>query len=211
MSQSKKNLLAAFANPNTRSWANIANNNSQKERAARHATRRARGERSRTPTAASLRAARHASRRARGEASKTPSPVRSGNTRGQGENTKIYSRGRWVKAVDPEGDYGGPYATMAELLRDHRYISDMKEFAEDKAIFNKYINGLQRRVRGAPGLNRAEARALLRQRGIPSRRSRSPARNIHAASWRGTRKAPSPKAKTPSPPKRKTRWGNLPK
>jgi len=62
----------------------------------------------------------------------SPEP-RSGKTRGTGKNMMIYTRrtvyningkkhrGKWVKAVDPEGLYGGPYANIEDLLHSRKY------------------------------------------------------------------------------------------
>lgn len=105
-----KNLLPT----SKESWANIMNESSEKKRKVRHATRRARG-----------------------EASKTASPVEHGATKMVGNVLKIYStrpvagmngrviRGQWVTAVDPEGDYGGPYTSVNELLNDPKFRSNM--------------------------------------------------------------------------------------
>jgi hypothetical protein len=105
-----KNLFSTIKE----SWANIMNESSEKKRKVRHATRRARG-----------------------EASKTASPVKHGDTKMVGNILKIYStraiagmngrttRGQWVTAVDPEGEYGGPYASANELLENPKFRSDM--------------------------------------------------------------------------------------
>jgi hypothetical protein len=105
-----KNLLPT----SKESWANIMNESSEKKRKVRHATRRARG-----------------------EVSKTASPVKHGDTKMVRNVLKIYStrpvtgmngrttRGQWVTAVDPEGDYGGPYASVNELLNDPKFRSNM--------------------------------------------------------------------------------------
>jgi len=99
-----------------RSWANIMNESSEKKRRVRHATRRARGERS-----------------------ATASPAASGDTKMVGNILKIYTkrpvigmngrttRGQWLTAVDPHGDYGGPYASVNELLENPKFRSNMND------------------------------------------------------------------------------------
>ena len=107
---------------NTRSWANIMNESSEKKRKVRHATRRARGERS-----------------------ATASPAKSGDTKMVGNILKIYTkrpvigmngrtlRGHWLTAVDPHGDYGGPYASANELLENPKFRSDMNNIYGKRA------------------------------------------------------------------------------
>jgi hypothetical protein len=136
---------------NMRSWANIANENSQKKRA----TRRARGEPSRSPR----------------------SPV-TGNTRGNGNSMEIYAKKRWVKAHDPMGDYGGPYANIKNLQKNTRYVRNQLEAIGDKFKYN--VAKLEQNLKGSPGLKRAAARQKLRKMGK------------------------LPKAAT----KKKSRWGN---
>ena len=121
---------------NTKSWANIANENSQKKRA----TRRARGSRSRSA-----------------------SPARSGDTRGRGNNMEIYAGKRWVKAIDPEGDYGGPYSSIKNLQKNARYVRNEAEMIGDKFKYN--VNKMQRNLKGEPGFARMEARQKLRAMG----------------------------------------------
>lgn len=104
---------------NLRSWANIMNENSAKLGKTR-------------------RAKRSASRN-----SGTPKSPRSGDTKGSGNNMMIYTtrpiilgtgetvRGHWTRAVDPEGDYGGPYADVLDLVRNPRYKSDMNNIQKN--------------------------------------------------------------------------------
>ena len=106
---------------NTQSWANIMNESSEKKRKNRHATRRARG-----------------------EASRTASPVRSGDTKKVGNVLKIYTtkptilangktvRGHWVTAVDPHGNYGGPYANARQMLNNPKFKSDEKNLEKNR-------------------------------------------------------------------------------
>ena len=159
---------------NTRSWANIANNNSKEKRKARHATRRAKGEASRTPSPVKRYVA----------PKPAPAPT-SGNTRGTGDKMMIYTkkpvilangrqvRGHWTRAVDPEGDYGGPYANMRNLLENPRYRADMEEFKHDREYHQKYVKNMQARLAGPPGFNRMEARRALRAMGVTRKRSGS--------------------------------------
>lgn len=68
----------------------------------------------------------------------TPEP-RSGATYGRGKNMMIYTRklvhavngktyrGKWVRALDPEGKYGGPYANGIDLHRNPKF---RREFGE---------------------------------------------------------------------------------
>jgi hypothetical protein len=162
---------------NTKSWANMANESSERKRKVRHATRRARGEASRTPTP-----------KKRYVAPKPASPA-SGNTRGTGDKMMIYTkkpvilangrqlRGHWTRAVDPEGDYGGPYANMRNLLANPRYRSNMNEFEKDRANYQKFVRNMQSRVAGSPGFNRLKARQTLRAMGITRKRSGSRSRS----------------------------------
>jgi hypothetical protein len=135
---------------------------------------------------------RHATRRAKGEASRTPSPVKppkSGNTRGSGDKMMIYTkkelvlangrrvRGHWTRAVDPEGDYGGPYSNMRNLLANPRYRSNMNEFERNRESYRELVNQMQRRAAGSPGLNRLKARQNLRAMGVTRKRSGSRSRS----------------------------------
>lgn len=75
--------------------------------------------------------------------SRTPKSPRSGDTKGTGDNMMIYTtrpivlgtgqtvRGHWTRAVDPEGDYGGPYADVLDLIRNSRYKSDMNNIQKN--------------------------------------------------------------------------------
>jgi len=54
-----------------------------------------------------------------------PASVPANPIRGDVFGNKIFSGTRWVEAIDPEGDYGGPYWDMCHLFEDTRYRSDM--------------------------------------------------------------------------------------
>jgi len=94
----------------------------------------------------------------------TPEP-RSGATYGRGKNMMIYTRkvvhalngkkyrGKWVRALDPEGKYGGPYANGIDLHKNPKF---RKEFGEDRGR----------------GRSRSGSRSTRR-----SGRSRSPSKN----------------------------------
>jgi hypothetical protein len=113
--------LAKIFNSSKMNWANEMNKNSAKKRATRRAARRAAG-----------------------LASRSASPVRSGDTKKVGNITKIYTtqpttlangktvHGHWVTAVDPEGDYGGPYANVEDLLRNPRFRSNAADLEKIK-------------------------------------------------------------------------------
>jgi hypothetical protein len=117
---------------------------------------------------------RHATRRARGERSATASPAASGDTKMVGNILKIYTkrpvigmngrttRGQWLTAVDPEGDYGGPYASVNELLENPKFRSDMNN------IYGR--NPSPPRRRRSPSRRRSQSRSGNRSRRSPPRR-----------------------------------------
>lgn len=96
----------------------------------------------------------------------TPEP-RSGATYGRGKNMMIYTRkvvhalngkkyrGKWVRAVDPEGKYGGPYANGIDLHKNPKF---RKEFGEHR------------------GRNRSGSRSTRRSRSGSSKGSRRSSR-----------------------------------
>jgi hypothetical protein len=96
----------------------------------------------------------------------TPEP-RSGATYGRGKNMMIYTRkvvhalngkkyrGKWVRAIDPEGKYGGPYANGIDLHKNPKF---RKEFGESR------------------GRNRSGSRSTRRSRSGSSRGSRRSSR-----------------------------------
>lgn len=49
------------------------------------------------------------------------------------ERYMIFHKGNWVQALDPFGNYGGPYAEMRALMADEGYRANMAEFEADKA------------------------------------------------------------------------------
>ena len=94
---------------------------------------------------------------------------------------QIYAKKRWVKAHDPMGDYGGPYANIKDLQKNARYVRNQVEAIGDKFKYN--VDKLEQNLKGSPGLKRAAARQKLRAMGK------------------------LPKAKT----MKKSRWGNAKK
>jgi hypothetical protein len=108
------------------SWANIMNQSSERKRASRHATRRAAGNKS-----------------------ATPSPTISGETKKVGDILMIYTKqpiilasgkrvvGHWTRAIDPNGDYGGPYADARQLLNNPRFKSDEANLNKNRRKFTR--------------------------------------------------------------------------
>lgn len=76
---------------------------------------------------------------------------------------QIYAKKRWVKAYDPEGDYGGPYANIKNLQKNTRYVRNQLEAIGDKFKYNAHKLG--ENLKGPPGLKRMEARHKLRKMG----------------------------------------------
>ena len=162
---------------NTKSWANIMNESSEKRRKTRHVKRRALG-----------------------QASRTRSPTRSGDTKMVGKHLMIYTtepvviasgktvHGHWVKATDPEGDYEGPYANARKLINNPRYKSDMANIIKNMESYAQY-----KRENPSPPTR--------------SRRSPSPPRSRRSRSPPRSRRSPSPtrSRRSRSPPKRSTR------
>jgi hypothetical protein len=54
-----------------------------------------------------------------------PTSVPANPIRGDVFGDRIFNGTRWVEAIDPQGDYGGPYWDMCHLFQDTRYRSDM--------------------------------------------------------------------------------------
>jgi hypothetical protein len=118
-----------------RSWANVANENSLKRKSRGH---------SRGSSPAKTRKSKSKNK------NKEPEE---GETKGHGALMKIYTRkplvvgpgppvrGMWVKAVDPEGDYGGPFANVAKLLDNPRYRSNMRNIEKNKARHTRSHSG----------------------------------------------------------------------
>ncbi len=143
---------------NKRNWADIMNESSQRRRNIRHATRRARGENSGTAV--------------------------SGETKRVGNILKMYTkrplalvngrtvRGHWVTAVDPEGNYGGPYATMNDLRRNPRYRSNMNNiFGRKRAPSRARSRGRSASRSGRRSATRSGKRSASRS-GNRSRRNK---------------------------------------
>jgi hypothetical protein len=119
--------------PEGLSWANAANENN----AAAGVTRRSPSQNRRASGPA---VARYVppSRRNRGAAPKN------GDTRGEGAEMMIFTtdpiilangtrvRGHWVKAIDPHGDYGGPYSDLMQLFGNPRWEADMANIRRDR-------------------------------------------------------------------------------
>ena len=138
-----------------KSWANIMNESSQRRRSTRHAKRRELG-----------------------QASGTPSPANSGDTKKVGDKLMIYTkkpvvlangktvRGHWVRASDPNGNYGGPYANMRNLLSNPKYKSDEANIEE---TMRRYKNSMRnptrsRRSRSPPTRSRRSRSSSTRSR-----------------------------------------------
>jgi hypothetical protein len=83
---------------------------------------------------------------------------------------EIYAKKRWVKAVDPEGDYGGPYSSIKNLQKNPRYVRNEVEMIGDKFKYNQ--NKLHRNLKGEPGFARMEARQKLRAMGKLPKKTR---------------------------------------
>jgi hypothetical protein len=86
-------------------------------------------------------------------------------------------KGHWTRAVDPEGDYGGPYANMRNLLENPRYRANMKEFEKNRENHQKFVKNMQAHLAGPPGFNRMKARQLLRAMAVTRKRSGSRSRS----------------------------------
>lgn len=60
-------------------------------------------------------------------------------------------RGHWVKAIDPYGDYGGPYSDLMQLWGNPRWEADMANIRRD-------------RERAAAGTRRSRSKSRSRSR-----------------------------------------------
>ena len=115
-----------------------------------------------------------------------------------GSPLQIFNGARWVLAIDPEGDYGGPYWDMCELFKDTRYRSDMMDIYgvpfqpslveecrdSQREVRLRFMEDKLRRIRGssrAPSRNRGSSRESSRNRSRGSRNRATRSRN------RGTR------------------------
>lgn len=85
-------------------------------------------------------------------------------------------RGTWVPAINVEGDYGGPYNDVMDLLQNPRYQADMKEFEQ---LQEEQTMKARRR-----GRSRSRSRSRSTRRRSHSRRTRSRSRSTRR-SYRG--------------------------
>ena len=98
-------------------------------------------------------------------------------------------RGTWVPAINVEGDYGGPYNDLMDLLRNPRYQADMKEFKElqEEGAMKARRRGRSRsRSRSRSTRRRSRSRSTRRRSRSRSRstRRRSRSRRSHSRSRR---------------------------
>ena len=161
---------AAPARAATRRWARSRSRSRSRGRTARRSRSRSRGRdrrRSRSRSRSRGRSARRRGFRVFNERTRryrtvTPSPraarsPREGNVRGNGNNAMIFNRGEWVKAYDPMGNYGGPYARIQNLHADPRFESNMANIygADWRRVLKKQrrdaVRAARRRVEGAVG------------------------------------------------------------
>ncbi len=120
---------------------------------------------------------RHAKATSRSRSRSRSHSPHEGNVRGSGSNMMIYTekpiilpsgqevRGRWVKAIDPKGDFGGPYSNYMNLLHNPSYISKMEN-----------IHSTRRAQMGIPSrsgsVSRKAAKKVRPRRAKASRRTR---------------------------------------
>jgi len=52
--------------------------------------------------------------------------------------------GHWVKAIDPKGNYGGPYLNFENLTSNPRYKSNMENIAKNREAYRKWKNNTRR-------------------------------------------------------------------
>jgi len=86
---------------------------------------------------------------------KVPLPEE-GNIREKNGKTEIYTKkkvilangrtvyGHWLTAVDPKGNYGGPYLNFENLISNPRYKSNMENIAKNKEAYRKWKNNTRR-------------------------------------------------------------------
>lgn len=141
------------------SWADLVNAESAERRAARRAAGRSRSRsrsRSAAPSSGNLRTDPRTGR----VMIYTTQPA----ILASGERV----RGHWFPAIDPEGDYGGPYHDFRQLLSDSRYRADMADIAKDQAAYSEW-----RAAQRGEAPAGAAGRARSRSRGRGRSRSRS--------------------------------------
>lgn len=89
-------------------------------------------------------------------------------------------RGHWFPAVDPEGDYGGPYANLRQLMNNSRWRSDMADLAKDQAAYSEW-----RAAQRAGPAARARSRSRSTRRNRSRSRGRGRSRSRGRAAGRG--------------------------
>ena len=94
-----------------------------------------------------------------------------GDIREKNGKTEIYTKkklqlsngkivyGHWVKAVDPQGNYGGPFLNYGNLLKNPRYKSNMENIAKNQESYRKWKNNTRRQ-----GLNSRKNRKSRKNR-----------------------------------------------
>ena len=85
-------------------------------------------------------------------------------------------RGTWVKAIDPYGDYGGPYHDLRQLLDNRRFRDDMQDIYGALERGRSRSRSRRSRSRGRSRSRRGRSRSRSRGRGAGAgtrRRSRS--------------------------------------
>jgi hypothetical protein len=109
-----------------------------------------------------------------------------GETRGEGNAMMIYTRGKviqangkvvygkWVRAVDPYGDYGGPYHDLQQLLDNPLYRSNAANILRNMQGSRDYRKNSRNRGRSRRSSSRS-SRGRSR-----SRRHRSSNHNNHS-------------------------------
>jgi hypothetical protein len=73
-------------------------------------------------------------------------------------NGKV-TRGAWVPAIDPEGDYGGPYSNWANLWKNPKYKRNTAELMKLQKEYYAAENERRRTRRsGSRGQRRSRSR-----------------------------------------------------
>jgi hypothetical protein len=62
------------------------------------------------------------------------------NIRGEGDKMQMYNSRtkQWVRAYDPDGDYGGPYKAIKELAAQPKWQEDMLDIYGEKVFHEKF-------------------------------------------------------------------------